>query len=78
MLKVSDTGNHNESSPIPDSAETVIPKPSKPCVTLQAKCERCVYLLQILKVVIKSYIWKMTKQCGGYMYTCAVYNTLKI
>ena len=50
MLKVSDTGNHNESSPIPISAKTVIPKPSKLCVTLQAKCERCVYLLQILKV----------------------------
>ena len=43
MLKMSDTGNHNESSPIPNSVETVIPKPSKPCVTLQAICERCVY-----------------------------------
>ena len=43
MLKMSDTGNHNESSPIPNSVETVIPKPSKPCVTLQANCERCVY-----------------------------------
>ena len=43
MLKMSDTGNHNESSPIPNSAETVIPKPSKPCVTLQAIFERCVY-----------------------------------
>ena len=41
MLKMSDTGNHNESSPIPNSVETVIPKPSKP--TLQAICERCVY-----------------------------------
>ena len=30
------------------------------------------------KVVIKSYIWKMTNQCGGYMYTCTVYTTLKI
>ena len=40
---MSDTGNHNESSPIPNSVETVIPKPSKPCVTLQAICERCVY-----------------------------------
>ena len=27
MLKMSDTGNHNESSPIPNSVETVIPKP---------------------------------------------------
>ena len=43
MLKMSDTGNHNESSPIPNSAETVIPKPSKPCVTYQVICERCVY-----------------------------------
>ena len=43
MLKMSDTGNHNESSPIPNSVETVIPKPSKPCVTLQDICERCVY-----------------------------------
>ena len=34
---------HNESSPIPNSAETVIPKPSKPCVTYQVICERCVY-----------------------------------
>ena len=43
MLKMSDTGNHNESSPIPNSVETVIPKPSKPCVTYQVICERCVY-----------------------------------
>ena len=28
---------------IPNSVKTVIPKPSKPCVTLQAICERCVY-----------------------------------
>ena len=133
MLKMSDTGNHNETSPIPNSVETVIPKPCKPCVTLQAICERCVYFavqrifprrgsmtrshpqpspfgsvhvlqlgtikqgfvlnisVKILdssinlhitdpenKVVIKSYIWKMTKQCGGYMHTCTVYTTLKI
>ena len=48
---MSDTGNHNESSPIPNSVETVIPES---------------------KVVIKSYVWKMTKQCGGYKYTCTV------
>ena len=39
MLKMSDTGNHNESSPIPNSVETVIPKPSKPCVTYQVICD---------------------------------------
>ena len=43
MLKMFDTGNYNESSPIPNSVETIIPKPSKPCLTLQAICDRCVY-----------------------------------
>jgi hypothetical protein len=43
VFKYGISGNHNESSPIPNSVETVIPKRSKPCVTLQAICERCVY-----------------------------------
>ena len=29
MLKMSDTGNHNESYPIPNLVETIIPKPTK-------------------------------------------------
>ena len=88
---MSDTGNHNESSPIPNSVETVIPKRSKPCVTLQAICERCVYFAVQRIFPRRGSMTRSHPQrspfgsvhvlqlgTGGYMYTCTVYTTLKI
>ena len=48
VLNAPDVWHWGESYPIPSSVDTVIPKPTKPYVTLdianlQAFCERCVY-----------------------------------
>jgi len=63
-------------NPLPSQIQpvTVIPKPSKPCVTLQAKCERCIADPES-KVVIKSYIWKMTKQWRLYVHLYSIHYT---
>ena len=57
--------------PIPSSVDTVIPKPTKPYVTLdianlQAFCERCVYFeMQSIWVCILCMCcdWELSKKC---------------
>ena len=69
MFKMSDIGNHSESYTISSSVDTVIPKPTKPCVTLKMPiykllvCERCVYFAE-------QSIWVCTCVAPGNIQTC--------
>ena len=65
MLKMSDIGNHSESYTIPSSVETVIPEPTKPCVTLLIP----IYKEFVKGVSILQIIWVCTCVATGNIQT---------